>query len=150
MTIKDWIFLIIPILFNGIIIFLLQKRFEKKQFLLAEKSKYISTMQQKVDIALESFIKVVQMTGNDSLQISLLNKFIESYTNIFYYYQQNITLFKYLEKQMDELVETHERIIKTQDDLNNKNNLETQLEPLFVKIYDLLQSIQNECINNKV
>lgn len=45
MNTKDWILLIVPILCNGVVVFLLQKVFEKKQLTLGEKYKYVSVMQ---------------------------------------------------------------------------------------------------------
>lgn len=42
MSTKDWILLLVPILFNGVVVFLLQKIFERKQLSLTEKYKYVS------------------------------------------------------------------------------------------------------------
>ncbi|MCM1172847.1 MAG: hypothetical protein NC393_12085 [Clostridium sp.] len=150
---KDWILLLVPILCNGVIMFLLQKAFEKRQLVLNEKYKYVSLMLQKVDKALDLFVKTLQTTDDDLTQINRLNQFSASYCEVYYYYQQNQTLFKHLENSMTELIKTHEEI---QKDLlaiqNNKHTPEVvrHMELLFYKIYDLLQSIQKDCIQRKV
>lgn len=151
MNTKDWILLIVPILCNGVIIFILQKIFERKQLSISEKYRYVSVMLRKVDDALALFIKVVQTTGHD--QISWLYKFINSYCNVFYYYQQNQELLKSLKSYMDELANEDEKIKNNKDKLENtKIDFETKvcMESSFRKIYELLQSIQNDCINYKV
>ncbi len=151
MNTKDWILLIVPILCNGVIIFILQKIFERKQLSISEKYRYVSVMLRKVDDALALFIKVVQTTGHD--QISWLYKFINSYSNVFYYYQQNQELLKSLKSYMDELANEDEKIKNNKDKLENtKIDFETKvcMESSFRKIYELLQSIQNDCINYKV
>lgn len=153
MSTKDWILLLVPILCNGLIVFLLQKTFERRQLVLTEKYKYVSVMQQKVDNALALFIKVTQTTGDDSVQISWLNQFISNYCEVYYYYQQNQTLFKTLKNHMDELSKTHEQIQSEQLRMeNNRHSLEARhhMESLFRRIYELLQSIQSDCIQRKI
>lgn len=153
MSTKDWILLLVPILFNGVVVFLLQKIFERKQLALTEKYKYVSIMQQKVDNALVLYVKALQAIGNDLTQISLLQQFSNSYSEVYYYYQQNQTLFKHLKKNMDELIKAHNQIMSEQLKLkDNENNLEAKshMESLFYRIYELLQSIQNDCVQFKI
>ena len=153
MSTKDWILLLVPILCNGVVVFLLQKTFERRQLALTEKYKYVLVMQQKVDNALALFIKTIQTSGNDSVQTSWLNQFISSYCEVYYYYQQNQTLFKSLKNHMDELIKTHEQIQSDQLRIkNNRHDLKacTHMESLFCKIYELLQSIQSDCIQRKI
>lgn len=149
MNTKDWILLIVPILFNGVIIFILQKIFERKQLAISEKYRYVSVMLRKVDDALALFMKMIQTTDDEL--VSWLKKFINSYSNVFYYYQQNKELFKSLESYMDELANEHEKIIKIKVE-TEKFDFETKasMDSIFRKIYELLQSIQNDCINHKV
>ena len=152
MTTKDWILLLVPIFCNGIVVFALQKAFEKRQLVLAEKYKYVSIMQQKVDDALASFARVLQTAGDDMAQISWLNQFISSYSDVFYYYQQNEALFKSLKSYMDELIKTHEYIKDNQHRIDDEKSSEAgiHLETPFRKIYKILQSIQSDCINHKI
>lgn len=153
MSTKDWILLLVPVLLNGVVVFLLQRIFERKQLALNKKYEYVSVMQQKVDNALASFIKVIQTTGNDSVQISWLNQFISDYSEVHYYYQQNQVLFKHLKNHMDELIKAHEQLQKDQLKIGNtEHNLETKIhmESLYRRIYELLQSIQNDCIQLKI
>lgn len=153
MSTKDWILLIVPILCNGVVVFILQKTFERKQLAMSEKYKYVSVIQQKVDNALALFMKVLQTTGDDLVQVSWLNKFINGYCDVFYYYQQNKELLKSLQNYMDELISEHEQIKKDQLILDNTESgfeAKVHMEDRFLKIYELLQSIQNDCIQHKV
>lgn len=153
MNTKDWILLLVPILCNGIVVFLLQKAFEKRQLALTEKYKYVSIMQQKVDNSLSLFMKVLQTSDDDLVQINWLNQFIDSYGDVFYYYQQNKLIFKSLDNHMNKLIKKHEQIksIQSKDD-NDKNipNTGILMESLFREIYELLQEIQNDCLQRKV
>ncbi len=153
MSSKDWILLLVPILCNGVVVFLLQRAFEKKQLALTEKYKYVSIMQQKVDDSLALFTKVLQTSGEDLIQINWLNKFIASYCDVFYYYQQNKQLFKSLDNRMNKLIKTHEHIISIQskgDNVENIPSTEIIMESLFRETYELLQAIQNDCMQRKI
>lgn len=132
--------------------FLLQKAFEKRQLVLNEKYKYVALMLQKVDHALDLFVKAIQ-ADDISAQINWFNQFVKSYCEVYYYYQQNQALFKHLENSMTELIKTHEEMQR--DQLAMKNNKDTHevksiMETPFYKIYELLQSIQRDCIQRKV
>ncbi len=153
MSAKDWIILLVPILCNGVIIFILQKIFERKQLITSEKYEYVFIMLKKVDEALSLFIKATQSTGDDIVQNNYLNKFINSYCDIFYYYQQNQKLFKVLKDYMVEIVSEHEKLKKELDTLGNNEispETKTRVGTGYYRIYELLQSIQNDCINYKV
>lgn len=41
MNVKEWILLMVPIICNGLVEFVLQKIFEKRQWILSEKYKYL-------------------------------------------------------------------------------------------------------------
>lgn len=152
MSVKDWVLLLIPILCNGVVVFLLQKSFEKRQLSTTEKYKYVSVLQHKVDDALVLFTKVLQTTGNDSIQISFLNQFISGYCDVFYYYQQNQTIFKALKQYMDEIMRIHERIKNQQEqhDDNERVDGDMNYENYFRRIFELLQTIQVQCIQHKI
>lgn len=153
MSTKDWILLLVPILCNGIVVFLLQKAFEKRQLALTEKYKYVSIMQQKVDNSLSLFMKVLQTSDDDLVQINWLNQFIASYCDVFYYYQQNKLIFKSLDNHMNKLIKKHEQIKSIQSKGDNDKNIPNTgilMESLFREIYELLQEIQNDCLQRKV
>lgn len=110
-------------------------------------------MQQKVDNALASFIKVIQATGNDSVQIIWLNQFISDYSDVHYYYQQNQVLFKHFKNHMDELIKVHKQLQSDQLKIKNtEHSLEItiHMESLYRRIYELLQSIQSDCVQLKI
>ena len=91
--------------------------------------------------------------GDDIVQNNYSNKFINSYCDIFYYYQQNQKLFKVLKDYMVEIVSEHEKLKKELDTLGNNEispETKTRVGTGYYRIYELLQSIQNDCINYKV
>lgn len=153
MNTKDWILLLVPILCNGVVVYVLQKMFERKQLISAEKYRYVTVLQQKTDNALALFVQVLQASGNDSEQIIYLNLFTKSYCDVFYFYQQNQTVFKPLKKYMDELIKTHEEIKTNQlraNDIKHSYEVSIHLQSLLRKIFELLQSIQKDCINHVI
>lgn len=122
--------------------------FKKRLSSAAEQDNCISVLQQKIDNALAVFPKVLQTTGDDSEQIRWLNQFISGYCDVYFYYQQNQTLLKSLRKHMEELKETHEQIQSIQSGANDSEHgpeVRIQMGSLFRKIYELLQSVQNDC-----
>lgn len=153
MSAKDWILLLVPILCNGVLVFFFQKTFERNQLAFIEKYKYVSIMQQKVDDALALFVKLLQTKDDESMQIDFFNRFISSYCDVYYYYQQNQTLFESLKNKMKEIEKTHKQIQSDQLQLGNtKQGLEAviRIEPHIYRIYELLQSIQSDCIQHKI
>lgn len=150
MSNKDWILLFVPILCNGIIVLVLQKIFEKRRLVLDGKYKYVSVLQHKVDNALELFVNVIQTVDDDAKQIDWLNQFTISYCDIYKYYQQNQILLKSLGIYMDEIMKIHTNVTRITDYADY--NMETRLNmgKSFRRIYELLQDIQNDCINYKI
>lgn len=154
MSTKDWILLLVPVLLNGVVVFLLQRIFERKQLTLTKKYEYVSVMQQKVDNALTSFTKAIQAVGNDSVQIIWLNQFMSDYSDVYYYYQQNQILFKQLKPHMDELIKLHKQIESNQPKIKNAEpgyeEVVKYMQLLYLRIYELLQSIQSDCVQLKI
>ena len=153
MTQKDWILLMVPILCNGVVVFILQKVFEKRQLAISAKQKYVSVLQGKIDVALTLFMNVVQTSGKDLVQINYLNQFSKSFTDVHYYYQQNMTLFKAIRKDMDKAFEVYKEVQRIQLKMTEEeSNLayRVQLENLFRTLYTILQKVQNKCINYKI
>ena len=153
MTQKDWILLLVPILCNGVVVFILQKIFEKRQLAISAKQKYVLVLQEKIDIALALFMNVIQATNDDLTQITYLNQFAKSFTVIHYYYQQNISIFKAIRKDMDKAAAVYEKIQIIHQKLvedDNDISLKIQHEDLFRTLYLLLQKVQKKCINYKI
>lgn len=76
---------------------------------------------------------VIQTAGEDSLQISYLSQFAESFTDVHYYYQQNMTLFTAIRTDMNKASEVYSKIQEAQQVLIEDHNLITMktLEDLF-------------------
>lgn len=106
-----------------------------------------------MDKAFFLFIKAIQTADDDSVQIGWINQFVSGYCQIFYYYQQNQTVFKSLKNYMDELMRIHEQLRSAQCRMENNRHcleLNSYMGKLFCEIYELLQSIQNDCIHQKI
>lgn len=153
MTQKDWILLVVPILCNGVVVFALQKIFEKKQLAIAAKQKYVSVLQEKIDVALSLFIKVIQSSGKDMEQINYLNQFVQSFADIHYYYQQNTEILSSIAKDMNKALEVYNKMQNVCQNMNGDTNnfaASTQLEDNLRALYRILQKMQTKCINYKI
>ena len=153
METKDWILLISPIICNGLLIFILQVIFEKKQKIREKKYEYVAIMQKKIDYSLVLFMNTIQATGDDLKQNEYLTQYINSYCDIFYYYQQNQKIFAALKKQMDELIDIHHQIKSNEHRLKNPNERLDTLKIIEInlrKIFKILQSIQTYCVEYKI
>lgn len=153
MTQKDWILLVVPILCNGVVVLIMQKIFERRQLAIAAKQKYVSVLQEKIDVALSLFIKVIQTAGKDMEQINYLNQFSQSFADVHYYYQQNTTIFGSINKEMTKALKVYEGMQSICQDMKNSKDdyaLMTQLEDKLRALYNLLQKIQTKCINYRV
>ena len=146
-SIKDWISLVASVMCSGLAVFFLQKAFERRQLAKIEKYKYVLIMQEKVDIALERFIKVVQSKESVE-QINYINEFIISYCNVYYYYQQNQRVFKSLNEVMERIINIHEHLRGYIDSAKEISHIE--IEKSLRDIYELLQFIQEKCILHKI
>jgi len=153
MTQKDWILLVIPILCNGVVVFILQKIFERRQLTIIAKQKYVSALQDKIDVSLLLLVKVIQTTGNDIEQINFLNRFAQSFADIHYYYQQNTVVLRAIDKDMKKGLDAYNRMQEISQDLKNSTNgyaLINELQDQLRTLHHLLQKIQTKCINYKI
>jgi len=108
MQVKDWIILLVPILCNGVIIFILQKIFEKKQISRTIKFEYASIFRQKIDVSLEVYSNILKLENNGNVQedmiINALQKYIDSVMELYYYYVQNEYLFKVFKNDFERII----------------------------------------------
>ena len=96
---KDWILLLVPIFCNGVIIFILQKIFEKKQITRTIKFEYASLLRQKIDLSLELHAKATRLANegnneNDNIINETIRQYVNSVLDVYYYYVQNKIVFK--------------------------------------------------------
>ena len=151
MTQKDWLLLIIPILCNGVVVFLLQQLFEKRQLVIAGKQEYVSLFQKKVDATIESILDVSLLATNE--QPISLEKFCASYVDLFQYYQLNTELFKRIKKEMNQTLEIYQKIKEAQDIYNEKQNLTETLaimSTLTHRMFNILQRVKGKCVTYRV
>jgi len=108
MQVKDWIMLLIPIFCNGVIIFILQKLFEKKQISRTIKFEYASIFRQKIDMSLEMYFNILKFENNGNVQedmiINALQKYIDSVMELYYYYAQNESIFKAFKNNFEKII----------------------------------------------
>lgn len=142
MEAKDWILLFVPILSNGVIIFIFQKIYEQRQLSIMELHKYVSILLQKVDNALSKFINIMESINFGTDQVQSFSQFIGSYREVVFYYQQNKGLLKSFEKDINRIAIIHDQIDSIPRDENYLINILPHLESVF----KILQSIQTNCI----
>ena len=108
MELKDWILLLVPIFCNGIIIFILQKIFEKRQITRTIKFEYASLLRQKIDLALELHAKATRLSNednedNDTIVKETIQQYVNSTLDVYYYYIQNKIVFESFESNMEHI-----------------------------------------------
>ena len=108
MEAKDWILLLVPIFCNGIIIFILQKIFEKRQITRTIKFEYASLLRQKIDLSLELHARATRLANERNNENgNMLNETIQQYVNstldVYYYYVQNKIVFKSFDNHMEQV-----------------------------------------------
>lgn len=141
MEVKDWILLFVPILCNGLLIFILQKIFEKKQITRSIKNEYLSVLRLKIDKALETYATAIRLSNEKNLDIEIVNLYISNAQDVYYYYIQNKNIFKFLCDNMDYIAKllgelSHDDPIKYNRNLN--------------EVYDSLLKLKEQCIKLKI
>ena len=145
---KDWILLLVPIFCNGIIIFILQKIFEKRQITRTIKSEYASILRQKIDLSLELHAKATRLSneGNEE-NGTIVNETIQQYVNgtldVYYYYVQNKIVFEAFDNHMEHIAALVMELTKCSH--QKEINL-MEFSIIFNKIRDELMILKKECI----
>lgn len=108
MELKDWLMTLIPVFCNGVVVFLLQKLFERKQTKKLILHEYYSVLRSKVDDGLELHAKATRMANEDNddnaTDINLtIQEFFSSCLDTYYYYVQNQIVFSAIKHEFDEL-----------------------------------------------
>lgn len=148
MELKDWVLLLVPIISDGIIIFILQKIFEKRQITRTIKFEYASILRQKVDLSLELHAKAIRLCneGNEE-NVTIVNETIQQYVNstldVYYYYVQNKIVFEALNSNMEHIATLVMELTKYghQKEINL-----AEVSMIFNKIRDELMVLKKECI----
>lgn len=148
MELKDWILLIVPILCNGIIIFILQKVFEKKQRKFAIKYEYFANIRNRIDISLELHAKLTRRANenhpiNDEEINSIIGDFFNSCLDIYYYYVQNQTIFTCIKQHNEKLAVLIMEAIECSHD---KRAYSTSISQKVNEIRDVLQKMKERSI----
>jgi hypothetical protein len=148
MTTKDWLILLIPICFNGVIIFALQKVFEKKQIERTWKVEYLSTLVKKIDDSLELHAAATKLaTEGDSSNGEATNTSIREYfdnsLSLYYYYVQNKNIFGSMEDKFENLATQIMELSKAAND-SSKDTI--YVSSLINDVRDTLIEIKDMCI----
>lgn len=146
MEAKDWILLLVPILCNGVVVFLLQKIFERKQITRDIKAEYGRILRQKIDVSLKSYIKAVRFnnesnTNTSNEDLKLLQSYVDSILDVYYYYEENKNIFKsnVFEEHMQAISSLLSDLSKYKTDL-----IKTDL--ILTSIRERLMILKDECI----
>lgn len=147
MDLKDWILLLVPIFCNGLIIFILQKVFEKRQLTKSIKFEYAKKLREKVDLALELHAKATRLlnvkNNNEQLINLTIQQYVDASLDVHYFYIQNKITFKSLDANIDNLSE----LILNLTRLSNEEVINlTEFSNTFNNIRDELMIIKQKCI----
>ncbi len=148
MELKDWILLLVPIFCNGIIIFILQKIFEKRQITRTIKFEYASLLRQKIDLSLELHAKATRLSNEDNEEnVTIVNETIQQYVNstldVYYYYVQNKIVFESFDSHMEHIAALIMELTKC---IHQKEINPMEFCSIINKIRDELMVLKKECI----
>lgn len=148
MNTKDWILLLVPIFCNGLIIFILQRVFEKRQLTKSIKYEYASKLRNNIDMTLELHAKTTRLLneGNEKNNKTInytVQQYVNSALDVYYFYIQNKVVFKSFDTNMEHLSNLILRLTK----ISNQEvvNLE-EFSEVFNKIRDELMILKRKCI----
>lgn len=149
MVFKDWLLLLVPIFFNGVIVLVLQKLFEKKQIIRMRKMEYISMLMKKIDVPLELHAKATRLANerdpdNNEEINNTIRQFFDTNLDLYYYYIQNKNIFESLEDSFENLSSL---IVKLSQTVNNHfEDKERRISSSINSIRDILLKIKGACI----
>ena len=152
MSYHDLILILIPIVFNGVNIFILQKVFENIKSKKAIKNEYYSELRQKIDTSLVLFLITVALLNNkEGVNNTELNKVVGEFLNnnmdIYYYYEENKAMFNNYEKHMKEIKSLVEQLV----DCSQQNNVDLdQFSRLYNQSRDELIITKNLCLKTQL
>lgn len=144
METKDWLMLLIPVICNGVVVFLLQKFFERNQIKQLIKHEYYSELRCKIDVGLELHAKATRIANEGDLnKDEIINKtiqeFFDSCLNVYYYYVQNQIIFSAVEKDCKKLADL---IMDLSMGVNEHSFTSIQISNKINSIRDILQEIK--------
>lgn len=138
----------VPIFCNGLIIFILQRVFEKRQLTKSIKYEYASRLRNNIDMTLELHAKTTRLLneGNEKNNKTInytVQQYVNSALDVYYFYIQNKVVFKSFDTNMEHLSNLILRLTK----ISNQEvvNLE-EFSEVFNKIRDELMILKRKCI----
>lgn len=146
MELKDWILLLVPIFCNGVVVFALQKIYERKQAKRLIQNEYYSGLRARIDLALELHAKATRLTnegniGNDELIYSVIQKFIDSCLDVYYYYVQNKIIFISVERDVEKIAV----LIMQLSEAQRQHDLSTtKMSNVLNELRDILQLMKKK------
>lgn len=150
MTLKDWILLIVPICFNGVVVFALQRIFEKRQFERTIKYEYFLMLRKKIDTSLELHAKATRLSNqgtpdNEAIINKTIQEYVDSCLDVYYFYIQNKILFGSFDPHMENLATLIKQLVDTSHHLES-NSVNVKFSMIFNDIRDELMIMKKKCI----
>ncbi|MCL2873840.1 MAG: hypothetical protein FWE29_02800 [Defluviitaleaceae bacterium] len=140
---RDWIFLLIPIFLNGVLIFALQKRFEKRQFSNAIKHNHILELLRRIDEALSVMYDIRIYSHNRTEDPSYVDNFVEKINtlhnkniDIYFWMEQNENTFRFVKKETADLKEHIDWFFDNKQGMKEAD-IAIKLEELFKALQEI-------------
>ena len=149
MNTKDWILLLVPLagnlLVDGCLIFILNKVFENRQRVHSIKIEYATILREKIDKALMEHATATRLANEDNDENGAkigqaLTNFVDNSLEVYYYYIQNTSTLKKLQKTMEEFGKS---IKATTDYYNRKQVADRHFSFLINSIRDYLVKLKD-------
>lgn len=151
MTIKDWILLLVPVCCNGIVVFMVQKVYEKRQKVRDIKYQYILSLRNIIDNTLKLHAEATRKANEKNVDNALLIRSVQAYIDcvldVYYYYIQNKSILESLDNNMEKIAD---KVTKLSKDYNEPNIDMAGFSQILNEIRDELMIIKDLCINLSV
>lgn len=114
--------------------------------------RYVNCMQEKLDNSMELFVKILRSSDADE-QYRHVQKFLDSYADVYYFYMQNQRVLGFLKEQIDSILTIHNQLevflTEVKSDGHELSDLDfRRMEAFLRQIYEQLQdmrcALQNE------
>lgn len=146
MVLKDWILLLIPILFNGLIVYCVQRHFDKLKIVREAKLQYYNEMRRLVDLVLADYVELstLSRTGTDCNERIL--QYVEMVQSASDYYDKNKGILTCLDDDFTKLCSYWNNFTEYWNNTAETDREGARLSAALREINVQMRIIQRKCV----
>lgn len=145
----NWFQFTVQIAVDGLVLFFLQKHYEKRQQVRKSKQPYITALENLINDAMSAFTRALQNSDNERKLTECLHQFDEKISILYYHYSQNKHLFKSISEKMARLNALNSTSLEMEKYNDRKRHSDKYLD-CYNEMNEILQEIHAKCVNLKL